>query len=368
MTVALHHRIDGPAGAPVVAFATSLGTALAMWDDQAAALAGRFRVLRFDHRGHGRSPVPPGPYTVEEMTGDVVALLDRLGIERLSYCGLSLGGMVGMRLALDHPERIERLVVCCTSAHLGPPEMWRERAATAREHGVGPLVAAALERWFTPDAPPAMVAKLEAMLRATDPEGYAGGCEALASTDLRGQLGAIRAPTLAIAGADDPAAPPFHLEAIRDEIPGARLHVIERARHIANVERADEFNRALLGFLDDGTRTRRDVLGDAHVDAAIARTTEFTADFQDLITRYAWGEIWSRPGLDRRTRSAITLTALVARGHDEELVMHLRGALRNGLSADEIKEVLLQAAIYCGVPAANSAFAIAQRVLDEEIK
>jgi 3-oxoadipate enol-lactonase / 4-carboxymuconolactone decarboxylase len=368
VTVDLHHRLDGPAGAPVVAFGTSLGVALAMWDAQAAALARRFRVLRFDHRGHGGSPVPPGPYTVEEMAGDVVALLDRLGIERAHYCGLSLGGMVGMRLALDHPERIDRLVVCCTSAHLGPPEMWKERAATAREQGVGPLVAAALERWFTPDAPRAMIDRLEAMLRAMDPEGYAGGCEALAANDLRGRLGAIRAPTLAIAGAEDPAAPPFHLEAIRDEIPGARLHVIERARHIANVERADEFNRALLGFLDDGTRTRREVLGDAHVDAAIARTTEFTADFQDLITRYAWGEIWTRPGLDRRTRSAITLTALVARGHEHELAMHVRAALRNGLTADEIKEVLLQTAIYCGVPAANAAFAVAQRVIDEENK
>jgi 3-oxoadipate enol-lactonase / 4-carboxymuconolactone decarboxylase len=367
VTVDLHHRIEGPADGPVVVFGTSLGTALGMWDDQAAALAARFRVLRFDHRGHGGSPVPRGPYTVEEMAGDVVALLDRLGIERVHYCGLSLGGMVGMRLALAHPERIERLVVCCTSAHLGPPEMWIERAATAREQGVEPLVAAALERWFTPDAPRAMVAKLEAMLRATDPEGYAGGCEALAANDLRGRLGAIRAPTLAIAAADDPAAPPFHLEAIRDEIPGARLHVIERARHIANVERADEFTRVVAGFLD-GMRTRREVLGDAHVDAAIARTTDFTADFQDLVTRYAWGEIWTRPGLDRRTRSAITLTALVARGHENELAMHVRAALRNGLTADEIKEVLLQAAIYCGVPAANAAFAIAQRVLDEENK
>ena len=116
---------------------------------------------------------------------------------------------------------------------------------------------------------------------------------------------------------------------------------------------------------EEGMRVRREVLGDEHVDRAIARTTDFTRDFQDLITRYAWGEIWSRPGLDRRTRSCITLTALVALGRDEELAMHVRAALRNGLAADEIKEVLLQAAIYCGVPAANSAFAIAQRVLDE---
>jgi len=116
---------------------------------------------------------------------------------------------------------------------------------------------------------------------------------------------------------------------------------------------------------DEGMRVRREVLGDEHVDRAVAGTTAFTADFQDLITRYAWGEIWARPGLDRRTRSAITLTALVALNHHEELAMHVRAALRNGMTADEIKEVLLQSAIYCGVPAANRAFAIAQQVLEE---
>jgi 3-oxoadipate enol-lactonase/4-carboxymuconolactone decarboxylase len=144
--------------------------------------------------------------------------------------------------------------------------------------------------------------------------------------------------------------------------------VIAQARHLAVVERSDEFNRLLRAFLHDGMRTRREVLGDTHVDGAIERTTEFTADFQELITRYAWGEIWTRPGLDRRMRSAITLTALVAGGHENELAMHTRAALRNGLTPDEIKEILLQTAIYCGVPAANAAFAIAQRVIGEETK
>jgi 3-oxoadipate enol-lactonase / 4-carboxymuconolactone decarboxylase len=366
----IHHVLDGPDTAPVLVFGSSLGTTHEMWDAQAPALAGEFRVLRYDHRGHGGSPVPPGPYTVDDLAGDVLELLDELGIERVTFVGLSLGGATAMTLALRAPERIERLVLCCTSARLGPPEMWTERAATVRERGMDPIVPAALERWFTPAAPREAVVKLEAMLRGMDPEGYAAGCEALAAHDLRGRLGAIGAPTLAIAADGDPAAPPSHLEAIRDEIPGARLHVVERARHLPNVERPDAFNRVLLGFLEEpaGMRTRREVLGDAHVDAAIARTTEFTADFQELVTRYAWGEIWNRPGLDRRTRSAIALTALVAGGRENELAMHVRAALRNGLTADEIKEVLLQTAIYCGVPSANAAFAIAQRVLEEENK
>jgi 3-oxoadipate enol-lactonase/4-carboxymuconolactone decarboxylase len=184
-----------------------------------------------------------------------------------------------------------------------------------------------------------------------------------------------------IAGADDPAAPPEQAELICDSIPHARLVVIEQAAHLANVEQPGALTQALLDHLDPGgqkghrpvsdpvhdrgMRVRREVLGDDHVDAAIARTTDFTADFQDLITRYAWGEIWTRPGLDRRTRSCITLTALVALGKLDELEMHVRAAVRNGLTVDEIKEVLLQSAIYCGVPAANSAFAVAQRVLAE---
>jgi 3-oxoadipate enol-lactonase / 4-carboxymuconolactone decarboxylase len=366
VAVALHHRLEGPAGAPVVMFANSLGTTLEMWDDQAAALAARFRVLRFDTRGHGGSPVPPGPYTVDAMADDALALLDRLGIDRVDFCGVSMGGMVGMTLALCTPERIGRLVLASTSMHL-PPEQYTERAVTVRERGMAAIASSVLDRWLTPAAPPALRARMEAMLVSTAPEGYARCCEALAAFDLRGGLGAIRAPTLAIAPTDDPVTPPGHLEAVRDAIPGARLTRLERASHISTVERPEAFTRILASFLDedDGMRTRRAVLGDDHVDRAIAGTTEFTADFQDLITRYAWGEIWTRPGLDRRMRSAVTITALVAGGRENELAMHVRAARRNGLSTGEIKEILLQCAIYCGVPAANSAFAIARRVLEE---
>jgi 3-oxoadipate enol-lactonase/4-carboxymuconolactone decarboxylase len=368
MTVDVHHVLAGPDDAPVVVFASSLGTTHAMWDDQAAALEDRFRVLRYDHRGHGGSPVPPGPYTVDDLAGDVLRLLDRLGIERATFVGLSIGGAVAMTAALRAPERFDRLVLCSTAAYFGPPEQWTERAATVRAEGVEAVAPAALERWLTPEAPPQLRHRLEAMLLASRREGYAACAEALGGFDARSRLGALTMPVLAIAGADDPTTPPAALQAIVDEVPAGRLRVLERARHIANVERPEAFNEALAAFLNEGSgmRTRRAVLGDAHVDAAIERTTDFTADFQDLITRYAWGEIWTRPGLDRRMRSAITLTALVAGGHENELPMHVRAARRNGLTTDEIKEILLQTAIYCGVPAANAAFAIAQRVIDEE--
>ena len=380
-TVALHHLLEGPEDAPVVVMANSLGTTLRMWDEQAPKLSERFRLLRYDHRGHGNSPVPPGPYTIDDLGRDVLALLGRLEIERVSFCGLSLGGMVGMWLASEAPERVERLVLCCTSVRFAP-DAYNSRAQTVRAHGVGAIAETVVERWFTPAfraSHPDVVEWAGQMLLTTPAEGYASCCEAIRDAELRSRLGAIRAPTLVIAGADDLASPPDEAELIRGSIPDARLMVIEQAAHLANVEQPEVVTRAVLDHLDPvsegrtqrlsdsvhdrGMRVRREVLGDAHVDTAVARTTNFTADFQDFITRYAWGEIWTRPGLDRKTRSCITLTALVALGRFEELEMHVRAALRNGLTVDEIKEVLLHSAIYCGVPAANSAFAVAQRVL-----
>jgi 3-oxoadipate enol-lactonase/4-carboxymuconolactone decarboxylase len=370
VSVAVHHLLEGPDGAPVVMLSNSLGTTLEMWDDQAVALGDRYRVLRFDTRGHGRSPIPPGPYTVDDLADDALELLDHLGIERVAFCGLSLGGAIGMTLALKAPERLERLILCSTTMEFGPPDGWHDRARTARTEGMGAIAPAGLERWFTPDAPADVREKFDAMLRSADPEGYASCCEAIAAFDLRGRLGGVRIPTLTIAATGDPVTPPDKLAAIAAEIPGARSVVIDAARHIVNAEKPEFVTPALTAFLAEGAglHTRRAVLGDAHVDRAIAATTDFTADFQAFITKYAWGEIWTRPGLDRRMRSAITITALVALGHENELAMHVRAALRNGLTPDEIKEILLQSAIYCGVPAANTAFAIAKRVIEEELQ
>jgi 3-oxoadipate enol-lactonase len=249
MTVEVHHVIEGPDDAPVVLFSSSLGTTHEMWDDQAAALRGEFRVLRYDHRGHGGSPVPPGPYSIDDLAGDVLALLHRLGIERSALVGLSIGGAVAMSAALRAPERIERLALCSTAATFGPPEQWAERAATVRSDGVGAVTPATLERWLTPEAPPELRERLERMLLATPREGYAACAEALGGYDVRGRLGALSMPALAIAGADDPTTPPDVMQAVVDEIPGARLQVIEGARHISNVERPDAFNRALTAFL-----------------------------------------------------------------------------------------------------------------------
>ena len=257
MSVELHHRLDGPDGAPVLALSNSLGTALGMWDDQLPALADHFQVLRYDQRGHGHTPAPPGPYTIAELGGDVLDLLDGLGLERVSFCGTSLGGMTAMWLAINAPERIDRLALCCTSAHLPPRERWIERAATVRVRGMEAVADAALARWFTPafrERHPETVDRTRRALLDTPAEGYAGCCEAIASHDLRGELGSIGAPTLVLAAEDDPATPPDHGRLIADAIEGARLVVLERARHLAVVERPQDAARELLRHLTAGAR------------------------------------------------------------------------------------------------------------------
>jgi 3-oxoadipate enol-lactonase len=241
----LHHRVDGE-GERVVVLLGSLGSTLDMWNAQVPALAERFRVLRVDHPGHGGSPLLY-VRSLEGITQDVVALLDELRLDRVSFCGLSLGGAVGMRLALDAPERLDRLVLCSTSMRFATPDFWEERARVVREQGVEAIADLVLERWFTPDF--ADVRRYRDMLVSTPAEGYARCCEALRDWDVRGKLGDVGLQTLVVAGADDPSTPPADLEAIASEIPGARLIVLDRARHLVNVERADEVNADLLSFL-----------------------------------------------------------------------------------------------------------------------
>jgi 3-oxoadipate enol-lactonase len=251
-TVRLHHQFEGSEDAPVLVMANSLGTTLRMWDDQAPALRERFRLLRYDHRGHGGSPVPPGPYRIEDLGRDALALLDGLGIEHFSFCGLSIGGMVGMWLASEAPERVEHLVLCCTSALLGPRELWDERIRVAREEGMDALVDSVVPRWFTPEffsSDPETVEKAAGMLRETDPGGYAGCCAAIRDMDLRSRLGGIRAPTLVISASDDPATPPEHGELIRDSILGAGFEVVPNASHLANMQRPEAVTREILDHL-----------------------------------------------------------------------------------------------------------------------
>jgi 3-oxoadipate enol-lactonase len=248
----LHDELTGPAGAPVLVLGSSLGTTGAMWRPQLADLHRHFRVLRYDHLGHGGSAVPPGPYSIELLGAHLVDLLDELGLARVHYGGLSLGGMVGMWLAAHHPDRVDRLALLCTSAYLPPASGWLDRAAAVRGPGLASIADVVVGRWFTPgfaQREPSTVDEYARLLVSTPPEGYASCCEAIAGMDLRAELAGIRAPTLVLAGDRDPATPAEHGALIADGIPGARLELVPGAAHLANVEQPAAVTRRLLAHL-----------------------------------------------------------------------------------------------------------------------
>jgi 3-oxoadipate enol-lactonase len=247
----LYHRFDGPEGAPVLVLSNSLGTSLEMWDPQIPAFAERFRVLRYDMRGHGRSAVPEGPYSMADHTNDLLALLDEKGIDRVRFCGLSMGGMTGMWLGCNAPERLERLVLCNTSAQLGIPDHWNQRIAIVQREGMKGVAEGVIDRWFTPEfreREPQAVDKVRRMLLETPPAGYAGCCAAIRDQDQRETICSIPVPTLVVAGARDPATPPDHSRLIASKIPGARVVELDAA-HLSNIEARERFTAAVLEFL-----------------------------------------------------------------------------------------------------------------------
>ena len=373
----LHYELEGPPDAPVVVLGSSIGTASAMWAPQVPALSRRFRVLRYDHRGHGRSPAPPGPYELADLGRDVLALLDRLDLDRVAYAGLSLGGMVGMWLGVNAPERISSLVLCCTSPYLGPPDRWQERIELVRTNGTGALVDAMTSRYFSaatraagarhgrrvPAGPAGHIRRgLCRMLRGDRRDGPPRGHQ----VDHRADPRHLRRGGRGDAGRHGPGHPGGDRRLPARGAPGLRPPGHDGAARAGHGGDPRPPRRATPTTAPAAWRSVAPCWATTTSIGPSPRTTPFTAPFQDLITRYAWGEVWDRPGLDRATRSAITLGLLVALDRPEELAMHVRAARRNGLTPAQISEVLLHSAIYCGVPAANAAFAVAARVLDEE--
>ncbi|MFF2963921.1 4-carboxymuconolactone decarboxylase [Streptomyces sp. NPDC057963] len=414
-TETLQYRFDGPEDAPILILGPSLGTSWHMWDRQIPELIQHWRVLRFDLPGHGGAPAHPAS-AVTELADRLLATLEGLGVQRFGYAGCSLGGAIGADLALRHPHRVASLALVAASPRFGSADEFRQRGVVVRTNGLEPMARTAPERWFTPGfaaAQPAIVEWAVQMVRTTDPGCYIAACEALAAFDIRSELGRITVPTLVLVGAEDRVTGPGDARTLVAGIPDARLALVPGASHLAPVEQPGAVTDLLLTHFsaawqdtlaaipvppstpqlsspvlpvaeitaaappeatttgradpyEPGMKVRREVLGDAHVDGALAASDDFTGDFQELVTRYAWGEVWTREGLDRRTRSCVTLTALVASGRLESLAAHVTAALRNGLTPAEIKEVLMQTAVYCGVPAASAAFSIAQTVIQEE--
>ena len=375
--ISLHYQLEGDKDAPVLMLCNSLGTTLDMWEPQMATLLTQFQVLRYDARGHGQSAVPAGPYRIEQLGQDALALMDHLGLKRVHFCGLSMGGMTGMWLGTHHPQRIRRLVLCNTAAKLGTPELWNSRLAVLAREGMAGLTDAVLGRWFTSRfqaRAPHVIERVRAMLLGTTAQGYEANVIAIREMDQLQDIGKIDVPTLVIAGRHDGSTPPELGRDIAQRIAGARYLELDAA-HLSNWEQAGAFSVAVMDFLNQGGMlesarfeagllTRRAVLGEAYVDQALSRRTDFTREFQDMVTRHAWGEVWCRPGLDRHTRSLITVAMLIALNRPDELKLHLRGSLNNGVSADELKELIMHSAVYCGVPAALSSLHLATEIVN----
>ncbi|BDZ44430.1 alpha/beta fold hydrolase [Naasia aerilata] len=359
--------------APLLVLGPSLGTVSDAWAPAASRLTATHRVVRFDLPGHGISPATREPFTMADLAAAVLVLVDSLGGGRFRYAGASLGGAIGIELAAGPAgDRLDGLAVICSNAKIGEAEGWTSRAEQVRRQGTASLIAATSGRWFAPGyltREPDVVGRMLKDLVDVDDESYALCCEALAGFDRRADAGSITARSIVIAGDSDPVVTADQAAELAAAM-GARSELLADTGHQAQVERADTVAALLTAAFpanryDAGMIVRREVLSGPYVDASLAGITPDTRDFQRFITEYAWGSVWTRPGLDRRMRSAVTISSLVTAHHWHELELHLHAAQRNGLTKEEITEILLQTAIYAGVPDANTAFGIAKRVFAE---
>ncbi len=250
----LNYLMDGPEQGPVIMFSNSLASDLGMWDNQVTEMvAAGYRVLRYDSRGHGQSKVPDGPYSIEMLCDDAVGLLDRLGLDKVCFCGLSKGGMVGQMMGVKYPERLSALVLSSTSAYLGPPENWDEKIETVRSNGMQAVAEATIERWFTRDGQekmPEEVEKVRRMILNTPVEGYCGSCAAIRDMDQRRTISSITLPTLVMVGEHDQGTPVEEAEFIHQQIKSSQLKIIKAAAHMVNIEQAEVFNRMILEFFN----------------------------------------------------------------------------------------------------------------------
>jgi 3-oxoadipate enol-lactonase/4-carboxymuconolactone decarboxylase len=375
----LYWRADGRADRPALLLGNSLGTDHALWDAVMPTLMERFRVIRYDMRGHGASDAPGGDYSIERLGQDALAVADAAGAKYFHWAGISLGGMVGMWLGAHAAARVQRLVLSNTAAKLDPT-IWAERIAKVKSQGMSAIADAVMQRFFTAryiERGDARYATVRETFLGLDAGGYCGCCAAIRDMDQLESNKRITAPTLVITGTQDLATPAAFGQAIAASIAGARVASLPVA-HIPHLEVSREFCDLVVGFLLHcsapkteaqryalGLERRKEILGRQYVEEQVKGVTPFTAEFQDLITRYAWGEIWTRSAFDDRTRRLLVMAMTAALGRWEEYRLHVRAGLATELTPQDIKELLLQTAIYCGVPAANTGFHHAQEFLPQ---
>lgn len=372
----IYWRSDGDASLPPLVLGNSIGTDFAVWDPVMPRLMRHFHVIRFDARGHGASDAPAGEYRIEQLGQDLAAVADAAGLQSFDYCGVSLGGMIGMWFAANHPQRLRRLVLANTSPRFDP-QIWKTRIATVLEQGMGSIADMAMSRFFTPE----FVARNNVLFQSvrntflqTSAGGYTGCCAAIRDLDLTDALARITTPTLVLTGERDLSTPHAIGVQIAAAIPGAQVRALPAA-HIAATETPVQFCDALIEFLVEppvqteqdryefGLERRKQVLGRSYVEDRVASVTPFNRRFQNFITRTAWGEIWTSSRFEDVQRRVMVLSMMVALGRWEEFELHVGAALRAGVEAEAIEETLVQAAIYCGVPAANTGFALAGHII-----
>ncbi len=370
----VHVLQDGPPGAAPLVLLHSLGTNAHIFDPQVDVLKASFRVIRPDLRGHGLTGCTPGPYSMALFADDLAALLAALGVGEFHLGGVSFGGLIAQAFAARHPERVASLMLIDTALAIPPAQSWTDRAAKVRAEGISAIEDGVIGRWVTPGflAAPA-TAGLRAMLSRTPAEAYAASCEAIAAADFSESTARLEIPALVMVGEQDQATPVGSARALHAALRGSSLVVLNGAAHIPTVEQPEAVTRAMVDFLspavtdyyESGMNVRKQVLGAAHVARASANITDLDRDFQAFITRTAWGSIWTRPGLDRRTRSLLTIAMMASLGHEEELKLHLRASKNTGATPADIAEVLMQVGVYAGVPAANAAFRSAKQIFGE---
>ncbi|MCB8881530.1 3-oxoadipate enol-lactonase [Acidisoma cellulosilytica] len=378
----IYWKLEGQKDHPPLVLLNSIGTDMSLWEPTLALLRPHFRLLRIDMRGHGASDAPGGDYRLAQLADDVAAVMSDAGIARAAIAGVSLGGMVAMEIALAHPERVSALVLICTSARMDRAA-WQSRIDTLRQDGTGAIATMAVSRFLTPrfaDRHPEIAESLRQSITAQSDDGYAGCAAAIRDMALIERIVSIAVPVLVVTGNSDIATPlTGHGDVLLACIPRSH-HIALESAHLPPIEAPGALAASMRRFLaprpdhdaaadalfDAGLANRRRILGNAWVDKSLAARTPFNADFQAMITRIAWHEIWGRPGLEDRTRRLLVLAFTASLGRWEEFELHVRAGLsQGGFTQDELKELLMQAAIYAGVPVANTGFAKAGRIIAE---
>ena len=373
------YRLLGAEVNPLIVLAHPLGMSQAVWDDVIPLLLSRYRVLTWDLPGHGASQAVSGEQiTPADLAAEALALAELAGAERFHFAGTSIGGVVGQQLIAEHSDRLLSATLTNTGAVTGNPDQWNTRAGRVRQEGLAAMSEEIVPRWFAAKAfevSPALKAGWCVQMGRGDDESYAQLCEMLGRDTFTGKLSGKRANVQLFGGSEDLATPPAVLEALSAELGGVPLEVFDGVGHVPSVEAPALFSQKLLAVLatdlgdvanqgvtySTGLETRKQVLGDEHVARSTANANTLDAPFQQMITRLAWGELWSNNDLTRRERSMITTGILAALGR-EELTLHLKTAKRVGLTEAELRQVLMHVAIYGGVPAANHAFALAKEL------